>query len=303
MTRLAEIESAIASMGGFQDIVGAMRSLASMRVQEAHRTLPGIRRYAQTMADAIGAAQLLAPPAAPSRSAALGRRAFVVCCAEHGFVGGFNARILDVAEKLLSPSDALLILGSRGATLAQERGRAPSWFEPMATRSDGVPETIRRLTAELYRLIARGDIVRADVLYARHRAGSGATIERGTLFPIDLASLATKQPRLPPLHNLPAALLLEKLIADYVFALLAEAAVESLASENAARFSTMEAAHDNVSKKLDQLRQDARQARQDDITTELLDLVTGAAAALHGSKPDRRRCAAEPGQRGKGSAG
>src|SRR5580693_8471555 len=61
----------------------------------------------------------------------------------------------------------------------------------------------------------------------------------------------------PPLRNLPASLLLEKLIADYVFALLTEAAVESLASENAARFSTMEAAHDNVSKKLDQLRQDA----------------------------------------------
>jgi len=67
MTRLAEIESAIASMGGFQDIVGAMRSLASMRVQEAHRTLPGIRRYAQTMADAIGAAQLLAPQVGDDR--------------------------------------------------------------------------------------------------------------------------------------------------------------------------------------------------------------------------------------------
>jgi F-type H+-transporting ATPase subunit gamma len=98
----------------------------------------------------------------------------------------------------------------------------------------------------------------------------------------------------PPLRNLPASLLLEKLIADYVFALLTEAAVESLASENAARFSTMEAAHDNVSKKLDQLRQDARQARQDDITTELFDLVTAAAAGLHGSRPHPSRGSAEP---------
>jgi F0F1-type ATP synthase gamma subunit len=44
------------------------------------------------------------------------------------------------------------------------------------------------------------------------------------------------------------------------------------------------AAHDNVSKKLDQLRQDARQARQSEITTELLDLVTGA-EALHDADP------------------
>jgi F-type H+-transporting ATPase subunit gamma len=191
------------------------------------------------------------------------------------------------------------MLGTRGAALAQERGRAAIWFGPMATRSDGSPETIRRLTAELYRLIARGDVARADVLYARHRAGSGVTVECRILFPIDLASLATKQPRLAPLHNLPAPLLLEKLIADYVLALLTEAAVESLVSENAARFSTMEAAHDNVSKKLDQLRQDARQARQDDITMELLDLVTGAAAALHGSRPHPSRGSAEPGRRDK----
>jgi len=38
----------------------------------------------------------------------------------------------------------------------------------------------------------------------------------------------------------------------------------------------MGSAHDNVSKKLEELRQDSGQARQSEITTELLDLVTGA---------------------------
>ena len=89
---------------------------------------------------------------------------------------------------------------------------------------------------------------------------------------------------MPPLHNLPAEVLLERLIADYVFALMTEAAVESLASENAARFAAMGSAHDNVSKKLEQLRQDARQARQSEITTELLDLMTGA-EAQHDADP------------------
>lgn len=40
----------------------------------------------------------------------------------------------------------------------------------------------------------------------------------------------------------------------------------------------MEAAHDNVSRRLDQLRLDARQSRQSEITTELIDLVTRAEA-------------------------
>ena len=46
----------------------------------------------------------------------------------------------------------------------------------------------------------------------------------------------------------------------------------------------MQAAHDNVSKKLDELREEGRRARQDEITTELLDLVTGA-EVQSGGKP------------------
>jgi F-type H+-transporting ATPase subunit gamma len=148
----------------------------------------------------------------------------------------------------------------------------------MATRPEGVPEAIRHLTAELYDWIARGDLARVEVMFARHRQGSGTTIERRLLFPVDLTSFAPDQLRLPPLHHLTPATLVEKLVADYVFGLLAEASLEALASENAARFAAMESAHENVSKKLEQLRQDARQARQDEITTELLDLVIGAEA-------------------------
>ena len=153
-----------------------------------------------------------------------------------------------------------------------------TWVHPMATRPEGVPETIRHLTAELYGWIARGELARIEVMFARHRQGTGTTIERKLLFPVDLQSLTLAQPQLPPLHNLPPATLLEKLIADYVLGLLTEAAVDALASENAARFAAMDSAHENVSKKLEELRQDARRERQDEITMELLDLVTGAEA-------------------------
>ena len=287
MTRLTEVEAHLVSMGELSDIIGAMRSLASMRMQEAHRALPHIRRYAETMAASIGAALLLLPETGPMSRRTTGRRAFVLYMAEHGFVGGFNERILEVAKGLLLPNDAVFVLGSRGAVLTQERGRPAAWAHPMATRAEGVPETIRHLTAELYRWIARGDIACVEVMFARHRQGSGTTIERMLLFPVDLTSLAPTQPRQPGLHNLAPATLLEKLIADYVFGLLTEAAIEALASENAARFAAMDSAHENVSKKLEELRQDASQARQDETTTELLDLVTGA-EALHSAEAGRR---------------
>jgi F-type H+-transporting ATPase subunit gamma len=277
VTRVAEIQGHIASMDELLDIVGAMRSLAGMRVQEAQRALPGIRRYAESMAAAIGAALLLMPP--PSETlVAGGRRALVLCTAEHGFVGGFNQRLVEAAEAVLEARDMLFVLGSRGAALALERGRQASWMRPMATRMAGAPETVNRLTTELYVRIARGEISRVEVMFGRYRQGGASTIERHLLLPLDVASLAIKQPRQAPLHNLAPRPLLEKLIAEYVFALLTEAAVESISSENAARFAAMESAHDNVTKKLSQLRQFAQQARQTEITAELLDLVTGAEA-------------------------
>lgn len=277
MTRLAEIEGHIASMDELLDIVGAMRSLAGMRVQEAQRALPGIRRYAESMAAAIGTALLLMP--APAEAfASGGRRALVLCAAEHGFVGGFNERLLEAAEAVLEAHDQLFVLGSRGGALALERGRRPAWARPMATRLTGAPEAVNHLTTELYTRIAHGEIARVEVMYGRYRQGGASTIEHHLLLPLDVVSLAVKEPRQAPIHNLAPEPLLEKLMAEYVFALLTEAAVELISSENAARFAAMESASDNVTKKLSELRQAARQARQNEITAELLDLITGTEA-------------------------
>ena len=288
MTRLSEIQSHIASMDGLLDIVGAMRSLAGMRVQESQRALPGIRSYADSMASAIGSALLLMPQPIENDPQDQTRRALILCMAEHGFVGGFNERMLEAAEGTLKPADLLFVLGSRGAALTFERGHKIAWTRPIATRLAGAPDAVNRLTNELYTRIARGDVRRVEVMYGRYRQGSSSMIERRLLLPLDMTTLATAKARQAPLHNLTPRPLLEKLMAEYVFALLTEAAVESIASENAARFAAMESAHDNVSKKLAGLQENARQARQTEITSELLDLMTGAEAMQPLARHHRR---------------
>lgn len=278
MPRLADIQDHIASMSELRDIMSAMRSLAGMRLQEAQHAIPSIRRYAELMEAAIGTALLLMARQVPEPKVKEGGRALILCAAEQGFVAGFNERLAEAAEAALQTSDMLFVLGSRGATLLLERGREATWTAPMATRLAGAPGAAGAVTRELYGRIARGEISRVEVMFSRYRKGAQATIERRPLFPLDTASLAATEARQVPLHNLEPGELFEKLAAEYVFALLTEAAVESIASENAARFAAMEAACDNVSSKLEQLQQQARQARQEEITTELIDLITGAEA-------------------------
>lgn len=278
MTRLAELQTRIGTMSELRELVGAMRLLAGMRLQEAQKALPGIRSYADSMATAIGQALLLAPQGGAAPAPAQGRRGLVLFAAEHGFVGAFTERLLDEVDKTHRPDDVLFLLGSRATTWATERAIRPAWSAPMASRLTGVPETVRRLTASVYGHLARGEIEGLDVLFARSRSGRMPNLQRQQLLPLDLSMLTLSGAHHPPLHNLDPELLVEKLGAEYVLALLSEAAVESLASENAARFAAMTAAHDNVTQRLEGLRQMARQARQDEITTELLDLATGMEA-------------------------
>ena len=279
MPRLAEIEARITSIAGLLDVVGAMRSLAGMRLQEAQHMLPAARRYAKDVSAAISSALRMArdPPVA-GYGATAERRGIVVYASEQGFVGALNGRLLATARAAISPRDSLFLLGTRAAAIALEHRIQAAWTAPMATRPTNVPETVRLLTNELYRQIAREELTGIDLIYTA-RSPEGTSLPRKrTLIPLDLSSLATPGSGPPPLSNLAPPKLLERLTAEYVFALLAEAALESLASENGARFAAMTAARENVSRKLEDLHATAREIRQSEITTELLDIVTGAQA-------------------------
>lgn len=292
--RLVEIERHVASMEELQRIVGAMRAIASMRMQEAEHALASVRDYGSALADAVhdalaiaseesrqtvadGGGQTDATRAPVWRS---GRRVIVLFASEHGFVGGFNQRLIEAVESDLAAADALLIVGSRGAALAAERGCDVAWAHPLATRLAGIPETVRLLEEALLPRITRDEIVRTEVVFSRRRRSGELAIERHRLFPLELGAAHSDRRRLAPLHDLPAPELLEKLTAGYMLARITEAATEALAAENAARFAAMESARDNVGRKLEGLRLDVSRARQEEVTTELLDLVTGQQALI-----------------------
>jgi F-type H+-transporting ATPase subunit gamma len=280
MMRLAEIEAHIASMHELRNIVAAMRSLAGMRMQEAQNALAGIRSFAEAVAEGIADTRLLVASGHSAPPNVNTHRVVVLFAAEHGFIGGFNERLIEAAKQTIQKGDLLFVLGSRGAALATDRGHAPAWIQPMATRPATAPETARRLSSELYRRIARGEVGYVEVIFGRHDRGGVATVERRSLLPVDVSAGTARPLRHAPLHNLEPRILYERLLAEYVFALLTEATVEAIAAENAARLVAMGAAHENVSRKLDALYRDARYARQTEITTEVLDIVTGAEAQM-----------------------
>jgi F-type H+-transporting ATPase subunit gamma len=72
--------------------------------------------------------------------------------------------------------------------------------------------------------------------------------------------------------------ILDELLPQYLITKVYAALLESAASENAARRRAMKAATDNADDLIKVLTRQANRARQDEITTEIMEIVGGAEA-------------------------
>jgi F-type H+-transporting ATPase subunit gamma len=274
--QLPRLQARISSLSELRDLMQALRALAASHIQEADAALGGIRRYVDIVEGAIAsvADMLVLDDAHASSSAAPDARILVAVCSEHGFVGGFNEQVLDRAQEEIRPQCRLGIIGRRGMIAAEERGLETAWNVPMATHVGGVPGVTRRVANRL------AGVSEADIIFAHSVPGGGFEVEKKTVLPLDPALLAGSQRRSPPLHQIAPEVLLQRLAGEYLFAEITRAIMESLASESAARLMVMQSADRNIDDKLQALRRSENVLRQEAITSELLDVVTGAMAVL-----------------------
>ena len=275
MEQLPRLKARIASLQEFRDLIRALRALAASHVQEAQSSLEGIRKYVGAVEGAIAEGARLLPKtdSRPPVQRSSYANVLVVICSEHGFTGAFNERLLDRAEAKLSEDYALGIVGRRGAVLAGERGYQIAWSISMATHVGGILAVSRRIADRL------ATATKAEVIFGEYRMGGNFDIQSRRILPLDPALLARSARGSAPLHHLPPAILLQRLADEYLFAEITRALMESFASENGARLQVMEAADHNIADKLEGLERNEHSLRQEAITSELIDVVTGFEAA------------------------
>lgn len=267
--RLSEIDARINGIRELGTVVNAMRGIAGARAQQARSGLVAVGLYAENLASAIGRALTLLPGASSMQDAR--GRVVVLFLAEQGFAGAFSERLLDAAADELTNTEAFLV-GTRGASLADERGIKFSWREAMPAHPVSIPRFADRIAGELYARIADGTVGRLEAWFARDG------LEKRQLFPLDTKSFARDVSGDAPLLNVQPAALLANLTADYIHAQLCDAALNAFAAENEARMEAMASAHREIDRELGKLQMRQRIVRQDEITAEIIELAAGAAA-------------------------
>lgn len=272
--RLSDVQARIATVDQLAAVITAMRGIAAARSREAMARLDGIRAYAGMIAGAIGSALALLPEQAGTAQAPHDGHAVIALCAEQGFAGSFSERVLARVARLGVPATVLLI-GSRGLSVARERGQAVAWSVPMVAHVGQAAALANRIAEALYQRLDAGEIARVTVVHARPGTAPAADIAVRPLVPFDFRRFPVARTAIAPLLTLPPPALLAGLVEEYVFAELCEAVMLSFAAENEARMHAMIAARANVGKTLDQLRGRARQLRQEEITNEIIELAGG----------------------------
>jgi len=275
--RAADIAIRVEGMRQLGAVVNAMRGIAAARAQQAHGQIEAVDAYAATISAAISRALVRMPPSQPG-TAKSKHPALILFCAEQGFAGTYTERVLDAAREKLAGCE-LFLIGTRGATIAAERGITPVWQSALPSHSPGVPKLADRIAEALYQRIAAGKIDSLEAIFSRRQPGGGTHVECQLLFPLDTTRFAPATGANPPLLNLAPEALLAELTADYLHAALCRAALHAFAAENQARMEAMASARRQIDRQLDTLRSQHRQARQEEITAEIIELAAGETAS------------------------
>ncbi|HEV8648439.1 MAG TPA: F0F1 ATP synthase subunit gamma [Actinomycetes bacterium] len=292
--KLRVVRRRIRSVQSTMKITSAMELIAASRIVKAQQRVIEARPYAdlltQAMEDVARQTGSIVHPLLEEREAPA-RAGVLVMTSDRGLAGAFNANLLKRAEDLLRRvrsrgiEPVLYLIGRKAISYFRFRGVAPeaSW--------SGFSEVPRYAAAEeigerLIEEFGSGGIDELHTVYTDFRSAFTFRATDKRFLPIAPEEVAAKGPGVPHpeyIFEPEPAQILDDLLPQYVITKVYFALLESAASENAARQRAMAAATDNAEELIKVLTRQANRARQDEITTEIMEIVGGAEALAQAS--------------------
>jgi F-type H+-transporting ATPase subunit gamma len=293
--KLREIRRRIGSVQSIMKITRAMELIAASRILKAQQRVEQIRAYAtrltEAMEDVARQTGALVHPLLEERPNPK-RAAVLVLSSDRGLAGALNANVLRRADRVIGRvrgegmEPVLFVVGKKGQSYFRFRQ------VPIARSWDGVSEvpsyeTAAEIGAALTEAFLAGEVDQIHAAYTDFRSAfTLRPVDRRfvPIAPEEVSGEATGEPKPEYIFEPEPGVLLNALLPRYVNALIFAAMLESAASEHAARRRAMKAATDNAEDLIRRLTRVANQARQTEITTELMEIVGGAEALSQASE-------------------
>jgi F-type H+-transporting ATPase subunit gamma len=295
-----DVKNRIASVQNIRKITRAMEMVAAARLRRAEQRIEHLRPYA----GAIRRMTRQAAEAAGGEMASLPilkehereeRVALLLVTADRGLAGAFNSQIIRAGIRAANEYEdqgkevVFSATGRRGVSSLTFRGRDPQGAFTGFTDRPAYANA-REVAESLMALYIDEKVDRVEIFYNGYVSPLVQEVRRETLLPLQQATILEGSERdtegaegetghhaLVEYEPDPAVIL-ERLVPDYVEISIFRALLESTASEHGARMTAMRSASENAGEVIEDLTLEMNRARQAEITQEIMEVVGGAEA-------------------------
>jgi F-type H+-transporting ATPase subunit gamma len=287
--QLKEVRNRIKSVQSTQQITKAMKMVSAAKLRRAQDAIQQMRPYAQKLQEMLsnivsaqgGAAEL---PLAEERAAE--RILLIPITSDRGLAGAYNANVIKLTREALREKYArqhaagnvtILPIGKKGYEYFLRYGyNVVDLYWSML--SDLSFDNVRAAAVYAQEAFLAKQYDRVELVYSQFRNAATQSFVMEPYLPIpkveNTGSNRTTDFIYEPSKTALVTELMPKILNTQVF----KAILDATASEHGARMTAMDKASENANELLRNLKISYNRARQAAITTELTEIVSGAAA-------------------------
>ena len=288
MSNLKEIKTRIDSVKNTGQMTKAMKMVSAARLRSAQNRILNLRGYAnnleELLKDVILSQKISHPFFEQKSKEELKKVLFVVLTSDRGLCGAFNGNICRFTEELLKkeeyPEQELYFIGKKGHDYFKFRGY---------TSQDLILNLVKEISYPLSAKIAKQlmDKILLEnydgvfIIYNEFKTVITPRIVCERFLPFDLSSERLSQTRQTLfsrdiLFEVSSQELLDSLLERYFSIQIYRCLCENVAAEHGSRMAAMENASKNAEEVGKTLNLKYNKLRQSSITTELIEIVSGA---------------------------
>jgi F-type H+-transporting ATPase subunit gamma len=284
MANLKSIKKRIVSVKNTRQITKAMKMVSAAKLRRAQENVVAARPYAKKLGEVLqrlaGSQESDGHPLLEKREAE--KALVILVTSDRGLCGGFNANISKAAERFIKERKAdyteisLLTVGRKGYEFLKNRQTIYKNYTGVLSNLNY--QTAAMLAQEVIQGYLAGDYDEVFLLFNAFRSVMTQDITLQQLLPIAPQEGGEGESEVVQeyIYEPSKGELLAELLPKYVEVTMFKAMLESVASEHGARMTAMDSASKNATEMIGKLTLVYNRARQAAITTELMEIISGA---------------------------
>jgi F-type H+-transporting ATPase subunit gamma len=292
MANLKEVRNRIKSVSSTQQITKAMKMVSAAKLKRATNAIVQLRPYANKLKELLSnLSASLEDGSSPFLVDREPKKVLVVVVSSNrGLAGAFNTNVIKTAnnliaekysEQLRAGNVSIVAIGKKSQEFYQRRK-----YNVIGNNNDLYLdlnfENTSKITESIMEGFLKGDYDRVELVYNQFKNAAVQILVAEQLIPVPKPEVKkekdVKAVQIDYILEPSQEQIVEQLIPKNIKIQLYKAVLDSNASEHGARMTAMDKATDNAGELLKALKLSYNQARQAAITTELTEIVSGAAA-------------------------